>query len=275
MKLLTTNSGSYPRVGDEPGQMRLRETYQKWEEEKVSDEKLEETYQDYTKEIIQEQENAGLDLITDGQLRWHDPFSHFAKDIEGCEINGLLRYFDTNFYFRQPIVTDTLKSGDSIVEEEFLSAKEVANVPVKPVLTGPYTLAKYSINQHYDDFRELTLDFVDVIANEVEQLAEAGAEEIQIDEPGILKNEEDYELFSEAIERVSEAGNGSRISLYTYFGDCVPFYEDFQDLPVDVLGLDFTYSPELPELIEEIGSDKALGLGLINARNTKMEKKKK
>lgn len=273
MKLLTANTGSYPRVGDGSGQMRLRETYQKWEKGEVSDEGLEQVYQDYTEDVIREQEEVGLDVVTDGQLRWYDPFSHFAKGIGGCEINGLLRYFDTNFYFRQPVVTNELEWFRPIVKEEFLSAKGVASAELKPVITGPYTLSKYSIDQHYGDISELTFDFADIIAQEVKELTEAGASEIQINEPAILRNLEDYEVFSSAMSILADANKRAQMDLYVYFGDSAPLYENFQDLPVDLLGLDFTYSPNLSDLIEEVGSEKKLGLGLIDARNTKMEKK--
>lgn len=272
MDLLVANSGSYPRVGPEPGQLRLRKSYQKWEKNDISDEDLEEVYQDYTADVIKEQEEAGLDVVTDGQLRWYDPFSHFAKRIEGCEINGLLRYFDTNFYFRQPVIVDDLKWNEPIVKSEFLSAREMSTKTVKPVITGPYTLAKYSIDKHYEDITELVRSFTEVISRELKDLVEAGAREIQVDEPGILKNEEDYDIFAEAMGDLAEVKGDSQLDLYFYFDDATPLYERLQDLPVDLLGLDFTYSPKLPDLIRDRGSETALGLGLIDARNTKMER---
>lgn len=271
MKLLTASSGSYPRVGGEPNQQRLRSAYRKWEEGKVSDDELEEVYQDYTEEVIREQEKAGLDVVTDGQIRWYDPLSHFAREIEGCEIDGLLRFFDTNFYFRQPVVIDELDRKGSIVKDEFILATKISKKTLKPVLPGPYTLAKLSIDKHYSDLTNLALDFADVISREVETLVDAGAEEIQVDEPAILDNEDDYDIFSKSTEKLAGRKGNSQLNLTVYFGDTSPLYDRLQDLPVDVLGLDFTYSPDLPDLIEDEGSDKPLSLGLIDARNTKLE----
>ena len=259
-------------MGMEENQLRLREAYQKWEVGELSEEELEEVYRDYTEEIIKEQEKAGLDVVTDGQLRWYDPLSHFARKIEGCDINGLLRYFDTNFYFRQPIVTNDLECNQTIVGDEFKKAKTVASSRLKPVVTGPFTLAKYSIDKHYGDVSRLTEDYAEVIAKEVEHLSDAGAEEIQINEPAILKNQEEYDSFERGMDIISDSNGKSQLNLQVYFGDSTPLYEKFQDLPVDLLGLDFTYSPGLPEKINELGSEKLLGLGLVNARNTKMEK---
>ncbi len=274
MELLTSSTGSYPRVGEEENQLRLRQAYQKWEVGEITDEELEGVYRDYTREVIEEQESAGLDVVTDGQLRWYDPLSHFARKIAGCEVDGLLRYFDTNFYFRQPVVVDDIDWEEPIVAGEFKKAREVASRTLKPVVTGPYTLAKYSIDEHYDDLPRLTEDYAGAIGREVELLSEAGAEEIQIDEPAILRNGEDYEIFSRGLEILSDFNENSQLDLYVYFGDSTPFYERFQELPVDLLGLDFTYSPDLSDKIWELGSDKQLGLGLIDARNTKMEEAK-
>lgn len=271
MKLSTANSGSYPRIGDGPGEMRLRRAYQKWEGDQISDDELEKVYKDYTVEVIREQEKAGLDVVTDGQLRWYDPLSHLAKNIGGCKINGLLRYFDTNFYVRQPVVTDDLTRKRSLLRNEFRFARDVAEKMIKPVITGPYTLANYSIDRHYDNFSELISDYAEIIAQEIEVLVGEGAEEIQVDEPAIIHSKEDFDIFSKAVEKLAEVKDDSRLDLYVYFGDSAPLYEKFQELPVDLLGLDFTYSSGLLDLIEKKGSEKGLGLGLIDARNTKME----
>ena len=55
-------------------------------------------------EIIHEQEEAGLDFVTDGQVSWADPVSHLLAPLDGVRTDGLLRFLDTNFYFRQPVI---------------------------------------------------------------------------------------------------------------------------------------------------------------------------
>lgn len=272
MRIITANFGSYPRVGDESGQMRLREAYQEWELGKITDEEMEEIYRDYAKEVIKEQEEIGLDVVTDGLIRWYDPISHFARDIEGCEIDGLLRYFDTNFYFRKPVIKGDLSRDKPILKKEFISAKKNASKILKPVLTGPYTLAKHSVDEFHDNFSKLVLNFADIISREVRELVNEGAEEVQINEPAILENEEEFSIFSEAFRKIAKSKKDTQLDLSLYFGDIAPLYEHLQDLPADLLGLDFTYSPDLLDMITEIGSEKKLGLGLIDARNTKMEK---
>ncbi len=271
MELLSASTGSYPRIGDRPEQQQHRQAYAQHERGEISDEEFERVQDEVTREVIEEQVRAGLDVVTDGQVRWYDPISHFARKLEGCEINGLLRFFDTNFYFRQPVIRGKLVRRESILKREFTFARGISK-SVKPVVTGPYTLARLSINRRGDGFQPLVDEFASVISQEVRELAEAGAELIQIDEPAILKNPADFQVFEKAVQKVVAEKGKSRVALYTYFGDVVPLYQKLLKLPVDVLGLDCTYSPKLPEAIASFGCEKELGVGLIDGRNTRLER---
>jgi len=271
MELIASSAGSYPRIGSGVEQQRHRQAYGQLERGEISAEEFERIQDDVTKEAIEEQVKAGLDLVTDGQIRWYDPISHLARALDGCKINGLLRFFDTNFYFRQPVIQDKFIRRSSVLNGDFMFAKKFSKKPVKPVLTGPYTLAKLSIDRSGKGLRSLVNDFAGVVGREVNELAGAGADVIQIDEPAILKHPDDFKIFGEAIEAVSAEKGGSQLALYTYFGDATPLYGELLGLPVDALGLDFTYAPKLAQTIEKRGCDKDIGLGLIDGRNTKIE----
>ncbi|MFQ5816797.1 MAG: uroporphyrinogen decarboxylase family protein [Terriglobia bacterium] len=216
---------------------------------------------------------AGLDLVTDGQIRWYDPISHLAGKLAGIEINGLLRFFDTNFYFRQPVAQAAVARRGGLVVAEYEFARSVSPKPVKAVLTGPYTLAKSTLIQHepYCVLEVLVRAYADCLAAEMEALAAAGAEVIQFDEPAILKHPADFAILQRALEFLAQHKGRARLALYVYFGDAAPLYEHLQQLPIDVLGLDFTYNPKLVTKIVTGGSRKALGLGLVDGRNTKLE----
>lgn len=271
MEILTASAGSYPRIGDRPEEQRHRQAYAQWERGELSDEEFERVQQEVTREAIDEQVRAGLDVVTDGQVRWYDPISHFSRKLEGCEINGLLRFFDTNTYFRQPVITGRIKRIEPILEGEFIFAKGVSPKPVKPVVTGPYTLAKLSINRRSGDFAPLVNEFAEIIAQEIDALSKAGADLIQIDEPAILKSPKDFQMLEHAIEKIADEKSGARLLVHTYFGDAAPLYRKLVKLPVEVLGFDFTYSPKLPGTIGRLGCQKELGLGLIDGRNTRLE----
>lgn len=274
MEILLTNHGSYPRIGDAPELQRHRRAYAQWERKEITEEDFRRVEDEVTAEVIREQEAAGLDVVTDGQIRWYDPYSHFARGYSGVEINGLLRYFDTNVYFRQPVVRERIERRAPILLDEFEFAHSISPKPVKPVLTGPYTLARGSILKGgYRTVPDLTLAYAEVLALEVGELARAGATWIQVDEPAVLSHPHDLEVVREAVARLSQAKGAARIILTTFFGDVAPVYEELQTFPVDYLGLDFTYSSKLPRLVHERGAALGLSLGLVDARNTKLETK--
>ncbi len=271
MEILTASVGSYPRIGSRPEQQRHRQAYAQWERGELSDEEFERIQQEVTREAINEQMRAGLDVVTDGQVRWYDPISHFARKLEGCKIDGLLRFFDTNSYFRQPVVVNEVRWFEPVIKGEFLFAKKVSSASVKPVMTGPYTLAKLSINRRGVGLAELVHEFAKATAKEVSELANVGAELIQIDEPAILKNQNEFGILKSALEEVAASKGKAKLALYTYFGDAALLYDKLVKLPIDVVGFDFTYSPGLAKLIAKLGCEKELGLGLIDGRNTKLE----
>jgi 5-methyltetrahydropteroyltriglutamate--homocysteine methyltransferase len=273
MNLILAHSGSYPRIGNKPEHTKLRSTVSAWETGQKSFTDLRAAQDDAVKMAITEQVEAGLDLVTDGQIRWYDPVSHVAGRLKGVKINGLLRLFDTNFYFRQPVVQDQLHREKPIVAEEMSFARSVSSKPVKPVLTGPYTLAVFSIVEcdRYKSLERLVEDYAAVIADEIRDLAQAGAEVIQIDEPAVLRDDANFDLFAQGIQKLAEAKGQSKLAVSTYFGDALPLYARLQELPLDVIGVDFSYNDRLVDAIASQGSQKALGLGLIDARNTKLE----
>ena len=269
MELILTNTGSYPRIGDNPEQQRLRKVIASFDHGEAALADIEQAEKDVTLEALNEQLIAGIDLVTDGQIRWYDPISHIAGKLDGVRIGGLLRFFDTNFYFRQPIVEGEIKWKEPVLKDDFLFAKANSSKPVKPVITGPYTLAVHSAGEF--DLEKLAFGYAEAITKEVEILSSAGAKVIQIDEPSVLRKDANFKIFSKALNEIVKAKGNSKIALYTYFGDVSGIYERLQELPFDIIGIDFTYNPDLPEIVASLGSQKALGLGLIDGRNTRLE----
>lgn len=271
MNFITTSGGNYPRIGDTGDLQVLRRTIDKWEKGKKTDKDLAGAQQEMTRRAVEEQIEAGIDLVTDGQIAWYDPVSHLVRGAENVEIRGLLRFYDTNFYFRQPEIGGRVTWKGPVLVDEFTFAKGISSKPVKPVLTGPYTIAALSILKNIA-LDEAARDLAEFIAFEVEALAAAGASVIQIDEPEILRRPDDFPILLETLRTIAAKKAGARIMLATYWGDAAPCYDRFQELPVDILGFDLTYGPRLPEVIGSAGSSGDLSLGVVDARNTRMEK---
>src|SRR5205085_5001001 len=95
---------------------------------------------------------------------------------------------------------------------------------------------------------------------------------IQIDEPAILRSPQEFSLLKEALAPIAAAKGSSRLAFCVYFGDSSKIYKRLQGLPVDELILDFTYAGErLAEVVKTEGTQKTLGLGLVDGRNTRLE----
>ena len=116
----------------------------------------------------------------------------------------------------------------------------------------------------------MVLDLARVLNQEARALAEAGAPIVQFDEPAILKHKSDFPLFSEACSILVE-GVPSTTALCTFFGDVAGIASEFTSLPFDIIGLDFVVGSANFDLLGAFSQDKALGLGVVDARNTKLE----
>ncbi|MGH7174084.1 MAG: hypothetical protein ACRELG_27755 [Gemmataceae bacterium] len=274
MKLLTANHSSYPRIGSNTDEQALRRAIALREQGRGTDDGVREAEDRLVKLALEDQEKAGLDVVTDGLVRWNDPISHLSAKLDGIRIGGLIRYFDTNFYVRRAVAEGRPTRRRPLVLDEFKWAAERAARPVKAVLTGPCTFARYSTSSGDGGNRgSLVLPYAEALAAEVAELAAAGAHTIQIDEPCLAKYPSDLALAREAIPLIASRKGDAELGVAIFFGDVTPIYARLQELPVDALILDFTYSKNLTRAIEAEGSAKRLGLGLIDGRNTKLDDK--
>jgi 5-methyltetrahydropteroyltriglutamate--homocysteine methyltransferase len=171
------------------------------------------------------------------------------------------------------VVTGALRRRGAIVGDDFTRACCATRLPVKPVLPGPYTLARLCVIESgpQRDVPALAHALSEVLAAEVAELAGAGARLIQIEEPAILAHPGDIRLLRQVLEPLWGARGAAEIALATYFGDAEPLYAQLNSVPADVLVLDFTYSPGLADAIAATGASKTLGLGLVDGRNTRLE----
>lgn len=225
------------------------------------------------REVLAEQAKAGLDMVSDGQARWHDPVSHLMLRMEGVRAGGLARWFDTNTYFRRPRVVGTLASPAPLIADEFKFARAVAPRPVTVTLTGPFSLSRLALpGGTYADANAVLEALTLLLAGEVGNLAQAGATDIVVEEHSLVREPGALSRVEDALEVLGGRKGLARLWLRLSFGDCAGLYEKLQGLPVDGLILDFTYGPALAEIVAGEGSAVPLGLGLVDARNTRLEK---
>jgi 5-methyltetrahydropteroyltriglutamate--homocysteine methyltransferase len=271
MTIRTTVIGSYPKPPDEGDAFVLRKTLHAVERDEATVEDVANAQDDLARLVIAEQEAAGIDLLTDGHVRWDDLITPFARHMSGFEIGGLLRWFDNNVYYRRPVCIGPIEWRGPASVEAYKFAASVASTPVKAVLPGPVTFARLSVDEHYGNHREFVLAVARVLAQEAFELEAAGAPVIQIDEPALLDAPEDLDLAVEALQAVTADLEQAETLLVTYFGDAKRLGPQLFDLPVAGFGLDFVAGPENFQLLDDFPREKKLQAGIIDARNTKLE----
>lgn len=271
----TTVIGSYPKVWEGKDGTKLIGAISKYQKGVISNDRLNDIFDEVTRHTIEEQEKIGIDIITDGQIRWEDIVTHLAKDISGFKINGLNRFFDNNVYYRRPVVTKRLsKSKDLIVDEARFAKSCVKKSKLKSVLCGPYTFSRLSENRCYRSENKLILDIARLLNEEVKRLESIGIEYIQIDEPSLAyEPPDDIRCIIEAINIVFDGCLSAKKALYIYFGSVSNrVLSKLLRCDIDILGLDaLCDNVDIIKLIKGSDFTKELGFGCVDARNTKIE----
>src|SRR2546423_15581931 len=119
MALTLTTVGVYPKPPPEGGEFRLRKTLQALDRGEATAEDVAAAEDELTREILAEQAAAGVDLVTDGQVRWDDSATRIASGLEGFALSGLLRFLANNTYFRHPVVKAAIERREPILVGEF------------------------------------------------------------------------------------------------------------------------------------------------------------
>jgi len=273
--LMTTVVGSYPQP-KWLTRVRERALYEDEvdavELEVVDDAALAEAEDDAARLITQEHERAGLDVVVDGEMRRTEMVEYFADRIEGYEFNGPVKVWGHN-YFDKPSVVSAVEYEESWLVDEYEFTASVAERPVKVPITGPYTLARWVFNEHYATTADLANDLAELVNEEVEKLADAGARYIQIDEPALAQHEDDHAIVGNALERVVEdLPEDVRIGLHVCYGDYSRIYPEILEFPVDELDLELANGDyEQLDVFREPSFTKDLAMGVVDAHVAEVE----
>ncbi len=208
--MIATVVGSYPKIPNRPRPAKLRNAINKFDRGELLQEELGRIEDEVTVEALQEQADAGLDLITDGQIRWEDEQTYLARRLAGVSLDGLIRWFDTNMYYRQPFIERAVAWRKPITVRDYQFAMEHSAKPVKAVLTGPYTLARLSVDKHYGSPLAAATALAEALNQEAKALQEIGAPFIQFNEPAIVRHKDDYGAQEQSVCRVRAARRHAR-----------------------------------------------------------------
>ena len=271
MKIETTLAGSYPKLPTSPGDTNLRVIKNRRDQGKATDQDVLDGIRQTTRRILDIQERAGIDLPVDGSAGWDDAQTYVARALGGFQIAGLIRYLDTNTYYRQPEITGPITWKGPITVEDFRASQSMAERPVKAFLPGPYSLYKFSKDRHYRSEEEALAALGTALGKEAAALEEAGARWIHFEEPWLgHARAEDAKKVRAALAPVLE-GRKAKTTVHVPFTAPTAIFDAIRDLPWTAIGLDLREAPAGWDLLARVPEGRTVALGLLDARNTKLE----
>jgi 5-methyltetrahydropteroyltriglutamate--homocysteine methyltransferase len=184
----TTLVGSYPQPewlidrkklgGRFPPRVRARELW------RVADPDLREAQDDATVLAIRAQEEAGLDIITDGEIRRESYSNRFATALEGVDIDNPGTALDRSGHPNPvPRIVGRIRRKHPVEVEDLLFLRSNTAKPVKMTVPGPFTMSQQAQNDFYKSEEEAAMDYAAAVNAEIKDLFAAGADIVQVDEP--------------------------------------------------------------------------------------------
>jgi 5-methyltetrahydropteroyltriglutamate--homocysteine methyltransferase len=147
---------------------------------------LEQAQDDATLIAIRDQERAGVDIITDGEMRRESYSNRFANALEGVDMEKVGTALDRSGHPNPvPLVTGKIrrKHPVQVRDVQFLRANTDKSRQIKITVPGPFTMSQQAQNGFYKSDAEMANDYADAVREEINDLFAAGADVVQIDEP--------------------------------------------------------------------------------------------
>jgi len=234
------------------------------------DKALEKYFKKEKSRLLKIQSNNKLDYISDPLIDWDDNLRPFTDNLRGIERGPLTRYYENNTFYRQPIIKSKLGTTGNILKNNICFNSFTSKSKVKIDILDPFTFYDLSANEFYKSEEEAVNAFAEIIKKELNSI-KRNVKLIQFNAPSLARIEETGRLnmVKKAIEKIVK-NMDTKTCLNLWGSDISNTLEEFQEFPVDIIGIDFTSSNV--NKFDKIDMKKGLACGLIDAKNTKMEK---
>ena len=282
--LTTTVVGSYPqpdwlidreRLGSRlPPRVRARELW------RVPERFLEDAQDDATRLAVHDMELAGVDVITDGEMRRESYSNRFATALEGVDLDDPGVALDrTGHQNPVPRVVGPIRRTRPVEVSDVEFLRSITERRIKITVPGPFTMTQQAQNDHYADDRDLALAYAEAVNEELRDLKAAGADIVQIDEPYLQARPEPAREYAvEAIDRALDGIEGDTV-LHTCFGYArivhdrpsgYPFLHELNDCRATHLSLEAAQPNLDPEVLRDL-PDKTIVLGVLDLGSNEVE----
>lgn len=212
----------------------------------------EQVEQDFRR-LLEVQQEAGLDLVSDGMLRWQDHFRLLAEAADGLDARPLTRFLDTNTFYRALLVEGEPRLRTPLAAPDLPAGRWLATLP------SPYALSRAA------DGRASAMALAgNVIAPQIEAWAEAGCALVVLSEPFLARTGD----AGEAVAALAELPTSIPLALQLVFGDASRVLDGLADAPVAAVGVDF-YSTALEAVPDDYPRE--VLAGVVDARSSALE----
>jgi 5-methyltetrahydropteroyltriglutamate--homocysteine methyltransferase len=284
LPLATTVVGSYPQpdwlidrqklAGRLPPRVPARELW------RVDEEWLEEAQDDATVLAVREMEEAGIDIVTDGEIRRESYSNRFATALDGLDLDEPGTALDrTGHPNPVPRVVGEIRRRRPVQIRDTTFLRAVTARAIRVTVPGPFTMSQQAQNDHYADLRSLALAYADAVNEELRDVVGAGADVVQIDEPYLQAFPEDARDYAlEAIERAFAGVDGTK-ALHTCFGYAAivhekpngyPFLAELDSCPADQISIEAAQPRLDPSILEQLPT-KTVILGVLDLGDLQVE----
>src|SRR3954465_919794 len=241
---------------------------------------LAEAQDDATLLAIRAQEQAGLDIIGDGEIRRESYSNRFATALEGMDVDNPGTAIDRTGHSNPvPAVRGPVRRRHPVEVRDVRFLRDNTDRRIKITLPGPFTMTQQAQDDHYGDPHALALDLAAAVNEEMRDLFAAGADIVQIDEPYLQARPEAARQYAvEAINRAVQGVDGVTAP-HTCFGyahivhDRPPGYSflaELNECAVDYLALEAAQPPPALPILDQV-PDKGIILGVLDLGDLQIE----
>ena len=283
-RLTTTVVGSYPqpawlidrdRLGDRlPPRVRARELW------RVPEPFLEEAQDDATRLAVRDMERAGVDVVTDGEMRRESYSNRFATALAGVDLDRPGVALDrTGHENPVPRVVGAIRRTRPVEVRDVEFLRSLTDRRIKITVPGPFTMTQQAQDDHYGDERSLALAYAEAVNEELHDLKAAGADVVQIDEPYLQARPEPAREYAvEAIDRALDGIEGETV-LHTCFGYAhivhdrptgYPFLRELAECAATHVSLEAAQPSLDPSVLRELRG-KTVVLGVLDLGSSEAE----
>ena len=282
--LLTTVVGSYPQPEwlidrqalASAGVPRIRASGL-W---RIPAEHLEAAQDDATLVAIAEMQRAGVDIITDGEMRRESYSNRFATALEGVDLDRPGQIIGSSGRPTPvPRVVGPIRRARPVQVRDVEFLRQQTDRRIKATVPGPFTMAQQAQNDFYPDRESLAMDYATCVNDEVKALFAAGADVVQLDEPWLRANPEEARAYAVTAINAALAGVMGTTALHLCFGYAAmvqgkpsryAFLPELEDAVVDQISIEAA-QPKLDLAVLQELPTKTIILGVLDLSDIQIE----